>query len=68
MFYFLHFIFNLGPTSIAHSDIAHDIHDWGSNSHTLIRPYEMRLLNLVSTPKIFCNEVVEYMLEEREDE
>jgi hypothetical protein len=33
-----------------------------------IRPYAMRLLNLVSTPKKFCNEVVEYMLEEREDE
>jgi hypothetical protein len=35
---------------------------------SLIRPYAMRLLNLVSTPKNFCNEVVEYMLEEREDE
>jgi hypothetical protein len=35
---------------------------------SFIRPYAMRLLNLVSTPKIFCNEVVEYMLEEREDE
>jgi hypothetical protein len=33
-----------------------------------MRPYAMRLLNLVSTPKFFCNEVVEYMLEEREDE
>jgi hypothetical protein len=33
-----------------------------------IRPYAMRLLNLVSTPQIFCNEVVEYMPEERDDE